>query len=112
LHGLFQLMDIGIPVGEVNEDTLRAKSYFPFDNEEQWKFASFILYPNPWSATQIIAGAVEDNAKWLKPGCDFKSLNDFKKRVELLPSKGGEWVSKNLSRKANSAEHVPENIQF
>ena len=106
------LMDIGLPVGEVDEYTLRAKHYWPFDNEEQWNLAGWLLFPNRLSASQITAGAVEKNAKWIKPGCGFKSLNDFNKRLELLPSKGGEWVSKNLTRKVNSPAWVPENVQF
>ena len=39
------------------------------------------------SGKQIISGVVEENAPWIKEGCGFKSLNDFNKRLELLPSK-------------------------
>jgi hypothetical protein len=99
-------------VGYADEDALRSNRYWPFDNEEQWKLAHYLIYPERQSSRRIINGAVEKNAPWIKEGCGFKSLNDFNKRLELLPSKGGEWISKNISQTPASPEWAPENIQF
>ena len=70
------------------------------------------MFPNRLSKRQIIAGAVEKNATWIKSGCGFKSFNDFEQCLTLLPSKGAEWISKNLTPKANSPSWIPENVQF
>jgi hypothetical protein len=105
------LTSLGQPIGQANEDVLRAISYWPFDNEIQWEFADWIVSTG-LSGEEITTGAVPKYAKWIIPECGFKSLYDFKKRIDLLPAKGSEWASKNLKPKQDSPSWVPQHIEF
>ena len=51
------------------------------------------MFPKPQTVQEISTRAVEKNASWIKPGCGFKSVGDFKRRVAQLPAKAGEWHS-------------------
>jgi len=67
--------------------------FWPFDNKEQWDLAYAITFPKPQGIQQIKRIAVERYASWIKPGCGFQSVKDYKDRMSHLPTVGGEWKS-------------------
>ena len=84
----------GLPwnMGNVMElQKLALKMYWPFDNIEQWMLAKALIFPSPLSNKGIRNLAVERHCPWIIPGKGFKSVRDFRKRLDQLPAKGGEW---------------------
>jgi len=61
---------------------------------------------------RIEAGAVEKNTPWMAPGCGFRSISDFNKRVDSIPAKGGRWRNAFLDRFDNAPGWVPQQNEF
>jgi len=91
---------------------ITCKTFEPFDNQQQWDLANWLLFPTPLSADRMKKGAVETYASWIAPGCGFKSSGDFKRRVESIPIKGGEWKSAYVRPGAQAPAWAPSGIEF
>lgn len=89
-------------MGNTDEEELRSNRYWPYDNEDQWKCAHWFVYPKRKLNEEIPTGCCRDKPSWVKEHARFAGLNDFNNRLEMLHAKGGEWVTKNLSRKLTS----------
>jgi hypothetical protein len=104
---------VGMPslrVGNTNLGTiLSIKTYWPFDNKTQWEFARWLLFPQPLSNKRIKAAI---DASWIAPGVGFKSLGDFKKRVNMIHAKGGEWFEANVLPGARAPSWAPLKVKF
>ena len=99
----------GLPLdkGDVTElQQLVSKTYWPFNNIEQWMLAKALTFPSPLSNKMIRNIAVERYCPWITVGKGFKSVRDFRKRLDQLPAKGGEWQQSYVTRRPYSSAVV------
>ena len=93
-------------------DALAAHIYWPFDNQAQWELAYWAMFHKPLSARRIRDGVVEGRASWIREGCGFTNLADFKRRCAAIPAKGGQWRQGFVTRGLNAASWQPAQVEF
>ena len=91
---------------------LRLKTYCSFDNVGQWSLAAACMFPEPLSNSRISKLVVESNNSAIVPGCGFKSLEDFKSRLALLPTKGGDWKQAFIQPGDIGSSFVSPKVEF
>jgi Plavaka transposase len=74
--------------------------------------AKALIFPKRLSDNTIKHIAVEQYCPWIKPGCGFKSVADFRKRMSQLPAKGGEWRESFVLRGPTAPTWVPEFVSY
>jgi len=97
---------------EAEPEAREANDYWPFENLDQYNLAKFLSYPKMKSDRIIKSSAVERHCSWIKEGCGFRSVKDFKRRINLLEPKGGEWFSAPLMATEEAYSWVPATRQF
>src|SRR5216117_2939787 len=108
-------LTLGLPLdeGDVTElQKLMSKTYWPFDNIEQWMLAKAITFPSPLSNKMIRNIAVERHCPWIRHGKGFKSVRDFRKLLDQLPAKGGEWQQSYIMRGPMAPRWSPLMVTF
>jgi hypothetical protein len=70
------------------------------------------MFPEPLSNSRIRKLVVESNNSAIAPGCGFKSLQDFKSRLALLPTKGGDWKQAFVQLADPGSSFVPPKVEF
>src|SRR5579859_4944412 len=100
--------------GNVNStiSRLKLKTFWPFDNIEQWLLAKVLTFPAPVSNTLIKSTAVECHCPWIRPGYSFKSVADFKSGLNNIPAKGGEWKECYVTPKQITPVWAPPALSF
>ena len=91
---------------------LKSKTFWPFNNIEQWLLAKVLAFPTPALNRVIKSMAVEHYCPWIRPGCGFKSIADFKGRLDNIPAKGGEWKECYVTPKQNTPVWAPPALSF
>jgi Plavaka transposase len=112
---ILNILTPGLPLNEPNVAELQklvSKTYWPFDNIEQWMLAKALTFPSPLSNKMIRNVAVERYCSWIMPGKGFKSVRDFRKRLDQLPAKGGEWQQSYVTRGPTAPQWSPPMVQF
>ena len=105
----------GLPLhkGDVTElQQLVSKTYWPFNNIEQWMLAKALTFPSPSANKMIRNIAVERYCPWITVGKGFKSVRDFRKRLDQLPAKGGEWQQSYITRGPTAPRWSPPMVAF
>lgn len=97
---------------DVEFDSMKSETYWPFDNESQWLLAERTLFPTPLADSVIKRLAIESNCPWITSGLGFKSLADLKRRLDKIPSKGGEWMESHVIPMKEAPSWAPHNIPF
>jgi len=82
------------------------------DNENQWRLASWALFPKPLDKKRQQRAIVEQYAKWITPGDGFQSLGDFNRRIGLIPSKWNEWRNSYVCPGPQAESWQPTMIEF
>ena len=72
--------------------------FWPFDNKEQWDLMYTITFLRPLGNQLPKHIAVEKYMSWIKSGCGFQSVKDYKDQMTQLPTIGREWKSTYVCR--------------
>ena len=88
---------------------VKAMTYFPFDNELQWRFARWAMVPQPLPKKRI-ERAIKD--KFLSRECCFENVNDFYDRLGQISLKGGEWMKAYAEAPEDAPEWILSRIEF
>jgi hypothetical protein len=115
LKFILNIVTSGLPsdAGNVMKlQKLALKTYWPFDNIEQWMLAKALIFPSPLSNKGIRNLAVERHCPWIIPGKGFKSVSDFRKRLDQLPAKGGEWRQSYVTQGPTAPQWSPPIVPF
>lgn len=86
--------------------------YAPFDNIGQWELARFALFPEPLPGPRMAKAILENKAPWITPGCGFKNMADFERRISEIPGIGGGWRSAYVKPGVGAEDWVPAEILF
>ena len=112
---ILNILTPGLPLdkGDVTKlQELVSKTYWPFDNIEQWMLAKALTFPSPLSNKMIRNIAVERYCPWITVGKGFKSVRDFHKRLDQLPAKGGEWQQSYITPGPTVPQWSPPMVPF
>ena len=103
----------GLPAAKSQLDPNEVRNpFWPFDNKKQWDLAYTITFPRPLGNQLLKRIAVEKYASWIKPGCGFQSVKDYKDRMTQLPTVGGEWKSTYVCRGPAAPSWAPLEIKY
>lgn len=98
-----------IHIDDQNGKSGHENPYWPFENEGQWDIVFGCLYPERLSNKRIKRIAINKYNRALH-GDGFESLQDFKKRVKLLSSKGVAFRVYQFTRTKSAPEWAPLTI--
>ena len=109
---------VGLPCSTQDVNTedvinnLTKRTFWPFNNPEQWELGRRLLFPKPKSQADVEHFAVEKNCLWFKQGTGFESYNDFKNRVQELGESRQIWSSMYVRPTEEAPSWAPCSVEF
>ena len=102
----------GIPYAQrtIHDDS--QNPYWPFDTLHQYNLGTSLSVPQILSNGIVKALAVQKYCPWIKEGDGFESVDDFRRKLDLLERRGGRWQSLKIHPHKDAPEWVPEAVEY